>query len=247
VLVRWPGGEGHFEAVVAADGLRSAVRRSVGGPKRLRYSGNVCWRGIAPLEVGPVAVEAWGEGSRAGVVPIGGGQVYYYLVRVCPAEAEAPRSLAQLKALFSGYAGTAGRLLNSLSEMPPLYHALFELDRPFWGRGRVLLLGNAAHGMTPNQGQGAAMAIEDALAVSLTLRGGVAGALERYRESRERRVRRVQLNSRRIGTLANLRGPGIAPLREALLRRVPSSAATAALRRLVSAGLPGPKGIRAGK
>ncbi|MCL2091437.1 MAG: FAD-dependent oxidoreductase [Micrococcales bacterium] len=238
VTVTWSGGERSFDAVVAADGLRSAVRTTIGGPERLRYSHNTCWRGIGSLDVGAGAVESWAAGSRVGVVPVGDGQVYYYLVRVSPAGTRTPASVDQLQALFAGHGGTAGRLVDSLSELPPLHHDLFELDKPFWGRGRVLLLGDAAHAMTPNQGQGAAMAVEDALAVTLALRAGTDGALERYRTLRGRRVRQVQLTSRRIGALANLRGPGIAAAREALMRLAPRDASTATMRRLVAAGPP---------
>ncbi|MCL2455671.1 MAG: FAD-dependent monooxygenase [Micrococcales bacterium] len=237
VTVTWPGAERAFDVVVAADGLRSTVRTTIGGPQRLRYSHNTCWRGVVPMDVGSVAVESWAGGSRVGVVPIGDGQAYYYLVRVSPAGVEAPASLTTLRDLFAGHAGAAGHLVGSLTELPPLHHDLFELDEPSWGRGRVLLLGDAAHAMTPNQGQGAAMAIEDALAVALALRPGVDGALERYRASRERRVRQVQLTSRRIGTVANLRGPGVARVRETMMRLAPSGASTSTMRRLIASGL----------
>ncbi len=236
VTVAWPGAEESFDVVIAADGLRSTVRPAVDGRSALRYSGSTCWRGIVPLDVGSEAVESWGAGSRVGVVPVGDGQAYYYLVRVSPAGTEPPTSLAALQALFSEHAGTAGQLVGSLTEMPPLHHDLFELDRPRWGRGRVLLLGDAAHSMTPNQGQGAAMAIEDAVAVAGALRTGPDGALGRYRTARARRVRKVQLASRRIGTMASLRGPGVAPVREAVMRLTPSSAATTTMRRLVASG-----------
>lgn len=236
VSVTWTGGKESFGIVVAADGLRSGVRTMIGGSDQLRYSNNTCWRGIVPLEgVGPGAVEAWGNGTRVGVVPVGDGQVYYYLVLVSPPDAR-PLHFEQLKSVFAGYRGTAGRLLHSLTESPPYRHDLWERNKPFLGHGRVLLLGDAAHAMTPNQGQGAAMAIEDAVALADALRPGTYGALERYRAARGRRVRRVQLDSRRIGTLANLRGRRVVAVREALARLAPPKAATAMMRRLVAAG-----------
>ncbi|MCL2668675.1 MAG: FAD-dependent monooxygenase [Micrococcales bacterium] len=236
VTVAWSGSRREVDVVVAADGLRSAVRTMVGGPARLRYSRNTCWRGVAPLDVGDAAVESWGDGHRVGVVPVGAGQVYYYLVQVAPAGVETPTSVTQLRAMFPGHAKTAGHLLDSLVAMPPLHHDLYELGRPYWGRGRVLLLGDAAHAMTPNQGQGAAMAVEDALAVTAALRTGPDGALDRYRAARHRRVRQVQLTSRRIGTVANLRGPGVARVRQTMMRLAPPYSATAAMRRLVTCG-----------
>jgi len=239
VTVTCSGSEDRFDAVVAADGLRSAVRTMVGGPGRLRYSHNTCWRGIVELDsLGSGAVEAWGDGSRVGVVPVGGDRAYYYLVRVAPAGAAPPASIAGLKAVFAGYAGVSGRLVDALTEWPPLHHDLFELDQPYWGRGRVLLLGDAAHAMTPNQGQGAAMAIEDSVAVAGALRPGPDAALERYRAARGRRVRQAQLASRRIGLLANLRGPGVATARDALARLAPPNSTTSMMRRLIAAGLP---------
>jgi len=235
VAVVWPGGERRFEWVVAADGLRSAVRSMLGGPRQLRYSGSTCWRGIAPLDVGGSAVESWGNGNRIGIFPVGTGQVYYYLLATAPAGTPAPSSVAQLREAFAGYSGTAGRLLDSLTAMPPLHDDLYELYRPFWGRGRVLLLGDAAHAMTPNQGQGAAMAIEDALVVAAALRAAPDAVLERYRRTRHRRVRQVQLVSRWIGRAANLRGPGVAWARDALTRMAPFNA-TSTLRRLIVPG-----------
>jgi 2-polyprenyl-6-methoxyphenol hydroxylase-like FAD-dependent oxidoreductase len=91
--------------------------------------------------------------------------------------------------------------------------------------------------MTPNQGQGAAMAIEDALAVTLALRPGVTGALRRYEKARGRRVRKVQLTSRRIGAVTHWEFPGATRLRDTLMRLTPASAGERALRRLVAPGV----------
>jgi 2-heptyl-3-hydroxy-4(1H)-quinolone synthase len=237
VTVGWQGTSRQADVLVGADGLRSGVRPLAGGPQGLRYSGTTCWRGVLPLDVGDVAVEAWGDRTRVGAVPIGDGDVYYYLVRSAPPQAPAPRSTEAFRAAFAGYRGVAGQVVDALTALPPLHHDLFELDRPFWGRSRVLLLGDAAHAMTPNQGQGAAMAIEDARALALALRTGPDGALDRYREARARRVRRVQLTSRRIGAVARWRGAGVARLRDAALRSAPTAAGTRAFERLVAPGV----------
>jgi 2-polyprenyl-6-methoxyphenol hydroxylase-like FAD-dependent oxidoreductase len=101
----------------------------------------------------------------------------------------------------------------------------------------VLLLGDAAHSMTPNQGQGAAMAIEDAFALTTALAPGAEGALERYRELRHARVRRMQLDSRRLGELAHWQHPVGCALRNALLRALPRSLGDAQFRRVVEPGL----------
>ncbi|WP_369687129.1 FAD-dependent monooxygenase [Streptomyces somaliensis] len=106
-----------------------------------------------------------------------------------------------------------------------------------WGRGRVLLVGDAAHAMTPHLGQGAAMAVEDAYALALALRAGVEGAPDRYRALRHRRVRAVQLASRYGGTVARWRNPVARALRETALRRMPDALAERRYRGLVDPAL----------
>jgi 2-polyprenyl-6-methoxyphenol hydroxylase-like FAD-dependent oxidoreductase len=101
----------------------------------------------------------------------------------------------------------------------------------------VLLLGDAAHAMTPNQGQGAAMAIEDAVGLERALRAGAEGALDRYVELRHDRVRRVQLDSRRIGEVAHWQSGLARWMRDGLLRLVPDRVTSAQLERLVAPGV----------
>jgi 2-heptyl-3-hydroxy-4(1H)-quinolone synthase len=226
------------ELVVAADGLRSAVRAQLPtGPGVLRYSGTTCWRGLINFDAGEVATEAWGGSTRVGVVPVGDGRAYYYLVANAEPGAPGPSQLAELGELFAGYGGLAGELVAALTEQPPLHHDLFELDRPVWGSGRVLLLGDAAHSMTPNQGQGAVMAIEDAKALMIAVRGGAEGALERYTAARHHRVRKVQVDSRRLGEVAHWRNPLAVAVRNRVMRVVPQSAGDANLTALVRPGI----------
>lgn len=238
VWVSTSRGEFSADVVVAADGIRSTARAQLPtGPGRLRYSGTTCWRGLLDFDAGETAVEAWGGRTRVGVVPIGGGRAYYYLVAEAAAGLPGPADVTDLAALFAGYRGAAGELLDAVTTMPPLHHDLFELDRPVWGSGRVLLLGDAAHSMTPNQGQGAVMAIEDAKAAMLALRPGAEGALQRYQASRHQRVRKVQLDSRRIGQVAHWHNPLATTVRDAAMKLAPASAGDRMLANLVAPGL----------
>lgn len=238
VRLSGPGTELAADVVVAADGLRSAVRAQVlAGPGALRYSGTTCWRGLIDFEAGGTATEAWGGATRVGVVPVGDGKAYYFLVADAVPGVAGPTDLAGFEALFGGYAGVAGQLVHGLSQVPPLHHDLFELDRPVWGSGRVLLLGDAAHGMTPNQGQGAAMAIEDAKALMVAARGGADQALVRYRSSRAARVRKVQLDSRRLGKVAHWTNPVASGVRTAAMLAMPDRAMDRTLSSLVQPGI----------
>jgi 2-polyprenyl-6-methoxyphenol hydroxylase-like FAD-dependent oxidoreductase len=152
-------------------------------------------------------------------------------------EEPAPPGLATLKELFAGFAGDARRLIDRLDADPPLLHDLVEIDRPTFGRRVILLVGDAAHAMTPNLGQGAAMGIEDAIAVKVALRDGVDGVAVRYDQLRRRRVRRIQLRSRRIGQLAHLGHPALRRGRDTLLAAIPKWSIDRQHARLVRPGL----------
>lgn len=236
-VVTGGGGREHFDVVVGADGIHSGVRADLGLDRPLRYSGMTCWRGVLLEWDREGSVEYWGSGRRIGLVSVGEGTVYYYLVADAPPGDPGPDDVSSLRRHFAGFAGEAGEVLRRLDALPPYHHDLFELDRPTWGIGQVLLLGDAAHSMTPNLGQGAAMAIEDALALGPALRPGSAGALDRYRAVRRRRVRTVQLQSRRVGSLAQLHGAGARAVRDAAIRSTPAWVGRRQFRNLVEPGL----------
>lgn len=226
-----------YDLVIAADGLRSRVREQVMGGSHYRYSGMTCYRGLVRNPGIARAIEAWGGAARVGVVPLANDQLYYFLVLSAPARAPALRFPDGFRERFGQFRGEVARLFDVMDEAPPLHHDLDELQAPVWGVPRVLLLGDAAHALTPNQGQGAAMAIEDALAVTTALDAGIEGALARYRTARHARVRAVQLDSRRLGQVAHVRQPLLASLRDAALRLVPRALADAQYRRIVQPGL----------
>ncbi len=195
----------------------SRIREIACGPQTLRYAGETCWRGIVPLAVGHRAVEQWGDGTRVGVFPMTADTAYYYLLRCVPQGAPPP-AWDELRTHFTAYRGLAGEAIAAIGDVPPLHHDLLELDRPVWGAERVLLLGDAAHAMTPNVGQGAAMAIEDAITLARVLDDGIDGALARHRTLREPRVRSVQLLARRAGLGVKVRGAWATRMRDSMMR-----------------------------
>ncbi|MGZ3421209.1 MAG: FAD-dependent monooxygenase, partial [Polyangiales bacterium] len=166
--------------VVGADGLRSAVRRYVAGDAEPDYAGETIFRGIADLELEPnVSREIFGRGRRLGYYPIGAGQTYYWVTspepegtRIEPAERR-----GYLLERLAGWPFGAPSLIERTPASRILQNDIF--DRPplaTWHRGRVVLLGDAAHPTTPNMGQGACMAIEDATVLAREL--AEAGSVE---------------------------------------------------------------------
>ncbi|WP_229399534.1 FAD-dependent monooxygenase [Micromonospora okii] len=189
------GTTAEYDLVVGADGPRSAVRSlaALGGAPR--PAGQVVYRGV--VRAGPPVTE-WTAllGQRAGflLVPLGAGRLYCYADEagtVPPAE-----PLTRLRELFGGYAPPVPEVLDALEDVRVGVTEEVELGR--WSRGRVLLVGDAAHATAPTLSQGAAMALEDAvvLAESLTGTDSVEAALAAYESRRRPRTRWVRDRTR---------------------------------------------------
>ncbi|MBN9684633.1 MULTISPECIES: FAD-dependent monooxygenase [unclassified Corallococcus] len=229
------------DVLVGADGLRSAVRTGLLGAQPTRYSGYTSWRGVCPgadlVEAGQ-CTETWGPGARFGIVPIGHGEVYWYATLNAPAGAEdAPgQTLAVLQERFAGWHAPIAKLL---AATPPERVLRTDIhDRPpvrQWSRGRVTLLGDAAHPMTPNLGQGGCQAIEDGvvLAECLAAPGSVEDALRAYEARRVKRANALVVRSHQVGRVAQWENGAARFVRDALFRRVPQSAARRQLWTLV--------------
>lgn len=241
-LVFEQGSDEVADLVIGADGAHSRVRPAVGGERPLEYSGQTCWRTVVDVELGVRGVEVFGRaGCRFGVIPLRGGRTYLFLVSPAPERAPTPE-WSSFTQRFGGMGGLTERVFPRIQPDRLLHHDLGALPEPVWGQPRVWLLGDAAHAMTPNLGQGASMAIEDVAALALHLPGTLSAdqlpdAHRAYVGRRDSRVRQVLSASRRFGSLATWSDPRAVWLRNGLMRLTPEAANRKAQASLVAPGL----------
>ncbi len=214
--------------VVGADGLRSSVRQALFGAEPLRAAEQVSWRGVCPRTAagGDPGGESWGRGARFGFVAISADEVYWYAV--IDKAAAPPEPVEQHAALTKVYRAWHAPIPELLHATHPAHVIRTELlDRvpsATWGRGAVSLLGDAAHPMTPNLGQGGCQAIEDAWVLARELaRDASAAGLRRYEAARQGRTRRFVEESWRFGRLAQSSSPVLMRVRDLAVRLMPEA------------------------
>jgi 2-polyprenyl-6-methoxyphenol hydroxylase-like FAD-dependent oxidoreductase len=215
------GAEDAADLVVAADGIDSTVRAALlpdfPGPV---YAGMTSWRLLAPLPSTPMRLgETWGRGELVGLATLEGGIVYAYATAAVPAGGRAAGrdgERAELRRRFAGWHDPIPEVMASATEV--LRTDIRCLDRPpeRFHVGRVALLGDAAHAMTPHLGQGACQAIEDAVVLAAV--AGQPDGLARYTAARRPRTAMVAGRSRRVSQLTRLSGRVPVALRDAALR-----------------------------
>lgn len=193
------GDAGEYDLVIGADGVHSSVRGlALGGEMAARPVGQVGWRFVADC---PPEVTTWsvmlGHRSAFLALPIGHDRVYCYC-DVIPSSGDDPHE--DLDRLFSGFAEPVPVILDTLPGREPVHRSTIEeVTLDSWVRGRVVLVGDAAHATSPNMAEGAAMALEDALVLADSLRqlGVSAAALSAFEARRRPRTDWVQAQTHR--------------------------------------------------
>lgn len=223
------GVEARGRTLIGADGLYSSVRTHLFGETQPRYAGYTAWRGVVAAPLVDILVgEYWGSGKRFGMVPLSGNRVYWFATNTTS------------EGMQEGFAGRKQEVLSLFADWYPSIPALIEAtpeseilrndiyDRPplpYWTRGRVTLLGDAAHPMTPNLGQGACQALEDALVLAQCLEHteNVPVALQLYQARRIQHTTQVVVHSRTLGRIGQWKSPLACWLRDNGLKYTPKA------------------------
>ncbi|NMO03729.1 NAD(P)-binding protein [Gordonia sp. TBRC 11910] len=200
VLVRTSDGAQEFyDLVVGFDGARSGIRDYVvGTPVSPAFSGYGVWRKTMPRAASVANTQLFqGDRTKAGVIPLSDDSMYLFVVTPEPGNPHhRPEDFgALLSERLAGYTGLIGELRESITDSDGIvYSPLSELLLPApWNRGRVVVLGDAAHLCAPHLTQGAGMALEDAivLADELAEQPDIATALSDLMIRRHDRVKLV--------------------------------------------------------
>jgi 2-polyprenyl-6-methoxyphenol hydroxylase-like FAD-dependent oxidoreductase len=200
VLVRFSDGtDGRYDLVVAADGLGSATRAAIGITDKPAPTGMAIWRVAAPRPEGMERTDLayGGPAYIAGYCPTSENTIYAYVVEACRDRSSIPPQAYadEMRALAQGYGGFWPEIVKHIDDPAKVNYTRFDrhlVEGP-WHRGRVVLVGDAAHCCPPTLAQGAAMSLEDALVLAelLTTRRDWDDQL--FTDYRTRRLPRVRM------------------------------------------------------
>ena len=217
------GSTERYDAVIAADGIRSQTREMVFGPMTPTFTGFGTWRSIHRR---PEAIDAkimmMGVGKRLGIMPISDDELYIFATCNEPGSPwyDPAHWHTTMREKFREFGGDAGPLLEELTTPDRvLYTAVEEMRVPLpWHRGRVLLIGDAAHASSPFMGQGGAMGLEDAVVLAEMLDVGstsIDETLAAFGQRRYERCHFVQETSRKVGEAGAIEDAAACVLRDA--------------------------------
>ena len=214
--------------VLGADGLNSIVRQKIFPNNSIRNANQICWRGITECEL-PIKFrnelnEAWGKSERFGFVQIAENKVYWYALKSFKKNKD-EFSINDLEKYFSDYHSIIQDIIKSTKRKQINTAEISDLKpTSIWFKENVCLIGDSAHATTPNMGQGACQAIEDAFVLSECIdKYEMTKAFTEYQKLRLPKAHQVVKASWIVGKMAHLKNPMLIGLRNQMLRLTPSS------------------------
>ncbi|GGI01285.1 FAD-dependent monooxygenase [Mammaliicoccus vitulinus] len=238
------GVEEQFDLVIAADGIHSVVRTNIYPKSTPKYAGYTCFRGVVNEKLNleqDEALEYWGHKGRFGIVPLKDNELYWFCTMNAKENDLQFKSFEKphLQAYFNQFPNEVRKVLDAQEETGILQHDMYDLvPLKSFVSGRVVLLGDAAHATTPNMGQGAGQAIEDAVTLTnLISDRDIESALTRYDKIRTKHTKKVILKSRKIGKSAQTSSTLKIKIRNKMLKKLSSKSLSRKVRFLQKAKL----------
>lgn len=202
------GSSTQADLLIGADGTHSLTRTYVLGQQvQRRYAGYVNWNGLVEISEELAPAQQWttyvGEGKRASLMPVADGKFYFFLDVPLPAGLDNNRDEYKklLKQYFVDWCQPVQQLIERLDPQKTNRVEIHDIE-PFtqFYKGRVVILGDAAHSTTPDIGQGGCQAMEDAIYLARSLQINTLGledALRRYQNKRNERANELVLRARK--------------------------------------------------
>ena len=221
------GREVPADVLVGADGVHSVVRGQLFGEAPLRYRGYTAIRGITPAGSVPLpadACETWGRGCRFGLGPTSGERLTWFATWNTPAGSGAGGSREHLLGLFGDWHEPIRRIIEATPADGIVRTDIYD-RRPArtWTRGRVALIGDAIHPMTPDLGQGACQGIVDAVTLAGCVAGGngLRASLLSYQRQRRRNAALTTMVARTMAATGQRHGRLSCAARDAMIMALP--------------------------
>lgn len=214
------------EVVIGADGIRSVVRNQLFGIGTLRDSKQKCWRGVCEFnqtsQYNHETFEAWGKGKRFGFVKISDKKVYWFAV----INSTMKKDTTEITELFKEFHPDIVKIISETPKENIIFSDIIDLQ-PIskWQNGNVCLIGDAAHATTPNMGQGACQAVEDAYVMGKLFAKGksVEEIFTQYEKLRIEKAHFIVNTSWTIGRVAHFQNSAAIWLRNSLVKMMPKS------------------------
>lgn len=220
-----------FDILIVADGIHSSIRNQLDPSAKLRYAGYTCWRALiedsSNLNIHKSS-ETWGRSGRFGIVPLANNKIYWFACINSSLNNMKMKSfkIEDLINHFKDYHDPICKILQQTSNDQLIWNDIIDLA-PLnkFAYGKILLIGDAAHATTPNLGQGACQAIEDAAVLyqEIQKKSDVAEAFIQFEKRRLVRTQWIVKTSWNIGKLAQMESFLGITFRNILLRNLPAS------------------------